>query len=58
MGVENLPAICHELVNNGRSPQTPIALIRWGTLPQQQVLTGTLENIVEKVEAAQFKPRQ
>ncbi|MGI6468954.1 MAG: uroporphyrinogen-III C-methyltransferase [Syntrophomonadaceae bacterium] len=56
MGVENLPAICHELVNNGRSPQTPIALIRWGTLPQQQVLTGTLENIVEKVEAAQFKP--
>jgi uroporphyrinogen III methyltransferase/synthase len=56
MGVENLPTICHELISHGRSPQTPIALVRWGTLPQQEVLTGTLENIVEKVEAAQFKP--
>ncbi|MGI6435194.1 MAG: uroporphyrinogen-III C-methyltransferase [Syntrophomonadaceae bacterium] len=56
MGVENLPAICHELVSNGRDPHTPIALIRWGTLPQQEVLTGTLENIVEKVKAAAFKP--
>lgn len=56
MGVENLQSICHELISNGRNPQTPIALIRWGTLPQQEVLTGTLENIVERVEAAQFKP--
>lgn len=56
MGVENLPLICHELVSNGRDPRTPIALIRWGTLPGQEVLQGTLEDIVEKVELARFKP--
>jgi uroporphyrinogen III methyltransferase/synthase len=56
MGVENLHTICRELINNGRDPSTPIALIRWGTLPQQQVVSGTLEDIVQKVEAAAFQP--
>lgn len=56
MGVENLAFICHNLIANGRDPQTPIALIRWGTLPDQEVLTGTLDNIVSMVEKAAFKP--
>jgi uroporphyrinogen III methyltransferase/synthase len=55
MGVENLPNIVEQLIIHGRSPQTPIALIRWGTLPKQETLTGTLEDIVEKVQAASFK---
>lgn len=56
MGVENLPFICEKLISNGRSPQTPVALIRWGTLPEQEVLTGTLENIVDLVKQADFRP--
>lgn len=56
MGVENLNTICQELIKNGRDPSTPIALIRWGTLPQQEVIEGTLQDIVVKVEAAAFKP--
>ncbi len=56
MGVENLPYICENLVKNGKDPQTPVALIRWGTLPEQEVLTGSLDNIVEKVRKASFKP--
>ncbi len=56
MGVENLPFITENLITNGRNPQTPVALIRWGTLPEQQVLTGTLADIVEKVKASGFKP--
>lgn len=56
MGVENLEYITQSLMNNGKSPNTPIALIRWGTLPEQEVLTGTLENIAEKVKNANFKP--
>lgn len=55
MGMANLPAIARRLVENGRSPQTPVALVRWGTRPEQQTLTGTLENIHEKVMAAEFK---
>lgn len=56
MGMENLAFICSNLMENGKDPKTPIALIRWGTLPQQQVITGTLENIVAKVNAEGFKP--
>lgn len=56
MGVENLPYICEELVKNGREASTPVALVRWGTRPAQEVLTGTLENIVDRVRETGFRP--
>ncbi len=56
MGVENLDYICSRLMENGRESATPVALIRWGTLPEQEVLTGTLENIVQRVQDADFQP--
>lgn len=56
MGVENLAYIADRLLTYGRSKDTPVALIRWGTLPQQEVLVGTLENIVEKVAQTNFLP--
>lgn len=56
MGVENLPFICGQLMKYGRKPDTPIALIRWGTLPAQEVLIGELSNIEAKKQKAQFKP--
>ena len=56
MGVKNLPSIVENLIAQGRDPKTPIALVRWGTTPQQVTVTGTLETIVEKVKAAQLKP--
>lgn len=49
MGVGNLEQIVERLVSNGKDAQTPIALIRWGTRPEQRVVTGTLENIVQVV---------
>jgi uroporphyrin-III C-methyltransferase len=36
------------------SAETPIALVRWGTRPEQEELIGTLGTIVEQVEAAGF----
>lgn len=52
MGVGNLPKIVSQLVNKGKDKNTPIALIRWGTRPEQEVVTGVLDNIVEEVEKA------
>ena len=52
MGVANLPDIVRNLIRFGRSPQTPIALIQWGTFPHQEVVSGTLATIVEKVHAS------
>lgn len=56
MGVENLEYICTNLIAAGKDPGTPVALIRWGTLPEQEVLSGTLETIVELVKKSGFKP--
>jgi uroporphyrin-III C-methyltransferase len=54
MGVHNLDHITHELIAAGLAEETPIALVRWGTTPQQQELIATLSTIVDRVEAAQF----
>jgi len=56
MGVGNLSAIASSLIRHGRSPQTPVAVIRWGTLPIQETLTGTLADIAALAQAHQLKP--
>ncbi len=38
MGVENLKNIAAKLIENGRPADTPAALIRWGTHPEQRVV--------------------
>ena len=55
MGVKNLANIAKNLINNGKPPDTPVALVRWGTTARQQTVTGTLETIVEKVKKAKLK---
>lgn len=55
MGVKNLPQIAENLMAHGRAPGTPVALIRWGTRADQQVLTGTLGEIAEKARKCAFK---
>lgn len=42
MGVANLPQIVAKLIEHGRNPETPAALIRWGTKPSQEVIVTTL----------------
>ncbi len=56
MGIKNLPVIVQNLISRGKSPDTPVALIRWGTLTRQEVLQGTLKDIVSRVEEKDFKP--
>jgi len=56
MGVKNLPEISENLIAHGRSPETPVAVIRWGTTTQQQTVVGTLRSIAEDVGRAGLKP--
>jgi uroporphyrin-III C-methyltransferase len=53
MGVKHLPQIVERLLANGRSPTTPAATIRAGTLPEQEMVVGTLADIAAK---AQYLP--
>ncbi|NJK36939.1 MAG: uroporphyrinogen-III C-methyltransferase [Oscillatoriales cyanobacterium RM2_1_1] len=55
MGVHNLAHIVGELRQAGLVEQTPIALIRWGTRPEQEALIGQLDTIVEQVEHTRFE---
>ena len=56
MGVEALPSIVAAVLEAGRAPETPVALVRWGTEPYQETVTGTLQDIVKRVETAELKP--
>ncbi len=56
MGVGNLPKIVEQLTAHGRPADTPVALVRWGTTPRQQVVSGTLADIVDRVRAAGLRP--
>lgn len=47
MGLTSLEPIRAQLLAHGLSADTPVAMISKGTTPQQQVITGTLDTIVE-----------
>ena len=56
MGITNLELISERLIEYGRSPQTPVAVIQWATLPQQKTLVGTLESIAADVQRQGIEP--
>ncbi len=47
MGARKLPLIVEKLMKFGKSPDTPIAVIQWGTTARQKTWTGTLRTIVK-----------
>ena len=56
MGIKNLPTIAQRLLDSGRDPQTPAAIIRRGTYPSQFTVSGILENIAQLAEEQQITP--
>ncbi len=56
MGSQHLGEIIHRLVREERSRSTPIAIIKWAATPQQQIWTGTLENILEQTSGVSLSP--
>jgi len=56
MAVKNLDMLVQKLMENGRSPDTPVAVVRWGTRPDQKTIVGNLGNIVGLVKDKEIKP--
>jgi len=56
MGGSRLEEIVLHLQANGRSPSTPIAIIRSCGSPQQQIWTAQLENIVRETAGESLSP--
>jgi uroporphyrin-III C-methyltransferase len=55
MGLHNLRAIMNELLISGCDPERPVALIECGTMANQKVLVGTVENIGGLARSYAFK---
>ncbi|MGE3962209.1 MAG: uroporphyrinogen-III C-methyltransferase [Dehalococcoidia bacterium] len=51
MGVERLEGIARAIVEAGRDPETPAALVQEATTPRQRTVTGTLATIAEVARA-------
>lgn len=56
MGLVGLGQITQHLLQAGRDPETPVALVQQGTTPNQKVVTGELANITERIESETIKP--
>jgi uroporphyrin-III C-methyltransferase len=56
MAVAHLEAISTELIKRGRDPATPVAVIKDGTMPTQQVLTSTLEHVTAEAARQRITP--
>ncbi len=56
MAMAHIEQIVSKLITNGLSSDTPVAIIKEGTRPEQKVATGTLENIVKIVKENNMGP--
>jgi len=56
MGVSNLARIAKSLMEHGRAPETPVAVINRGTVPEQKTIVGTLQDIADQAQKEEVKP--
>ncbi len=56
MGMGNLENLIEQLIKNNKSPSTPVAVITQGTTSNQRCVTGTLQDIIERVKAENLQP--
>ncbi len=56
MGIKNISSITSKLMENGRPAETPTAVIRWGTRPDQKTIVSTLHEIADKVTESKIRP--
>ena len=56
MGMKNLSNIVERLLREGKPPDTPVALIRWGTYARQHTVVGTLADILGRARSEEMDP--
>ncbi|HNQ30335.1 MAG TPA: uroporphyrinogen-III C-methyltransferase, partial [Methanolinea sp.] len=56
MGVKNIPDITRSLVDNGKDPDTPVAVIERGLRSDQRVTVGNLRTIADIAKSRNVRP--
>ena len=54
MGLVGLREICARLIEHGRAADTPVALVSRGTTDAQEVITGTLADLADRIEGREI----
>jgi len=52
MGMRRIAEITQAVIDGGRDPGTPAAVVRWGARPKQRTVVGTLSDIAERATSA------
>jgi uroporphyrinogen III methyltransferase/synthase len=55
MGIANAETLRDQLMGAGRSPDTPTAVIEWGTCARQRVVVGTIATLPEIIARARVQ---
>jgi len=56
MAVKNIEVVSRRLIDNGKAPDTPVAVIRWGTRSEQRTIISTVRDIPEAVKNSEIRP--
>ncbi len=56
MGLRKLPELTEGLIARGMAPETPVAVVHWGTTGRQQSVAGTLASIAGLAAGKGFSP--
>lgn len=56
MAIKNIAFVSRRLIENGRAPETPVAVIRWGTRADQKTIVSDLKNIADVLTERDIKP--
>lgn len=54
MGVRRLESLMQMLIENGRSPDTPAAVVEWASLPKQRTVVATVATLAERCRTAEI----
>jgi uroporphyrinogen III methyltransferase / synthase len=55
MGMRRIAEITRAIIEGGRAPETPAAVIHWGARPEQRVVTSTLADVAQAAAQAGLK---
>ncbi|RMG70661.1 MAG: uroporphyrinogen-III C-methyltransferase [Nitrospirae bacterium] len=56
MAVKNIERVTSRLIQEGKSPDTPVAVIRWGTRADQKTLISTLGSVSADIKDREIRP--
>ena len=56
MAIKNIEDVSGRLIEHGKNPDTPVAVIRWGTRSEQRTIVSTIRDIPGAIKSSEIRP--